>query len=130
MSTKPASDIAGAASDPVGGTTIVVGASSGLGRGIAAAMAQAGAPVVAVALTASGLEGIPNGGAAIRLEVADATDPTVAADFLDRYEPGVVILVADANPGPATAAGEGAFLTPRAGLEPATLRLTAGCSTN
>jgi len=44
MSTKPASDIAGAASDPVGGTTIVVGASSGLGRGIAAAMGSGRRP--------------------------------------------------------------------------------------
>ena len=36
-------------------TTIVVGASRGLGRGIAAALAGAGAPVVAVARAAAGL---------------------------------------------------------------------------
>jgi 5,10-methylene-tetrahydrofolate dehydrogenase/methenyl tetrahydrofolate cyclohydrolase len=42
-------------SDLSGRTTIVVGASRGLGRGIAAAFAEAGAPVVAVARTAGGV---------------------------------------------------------------------------
>ena len=36
-------------------TTIVVGASRGLGRGIATAFAEAGAPVIAVARTAAPL---------------------------------------------------------------------------
>jgi NAD(P)-dependent dehydrogenase (short-subunit alcohol dehydrogenase family) len=38
-------------SDLSGRTTVVVGASRGLGRGIAGAFAEAGAPVVAVART-------------------------------------------------------------------------------
>jgi NAD(P)-dependent dehydrogenase (short-subunit alcohol dehydrogenase family) len=81
--------------DLAGKTTIVVGASRGLGRGIATAFAEAGAPVVAVARTAAALAEL---GTTIQLEVADAGDATVAADLLDRYEPEVVILVAGAGP--------------------------------
>lgn len=78
-------------------TTIVVGASRGLGRGIATAFAEAGAPVVAVSRTAAAFPA-PAGGGAIRLEVADAGDATVAASLFDRYEPEVVVLVAGASP--------------------------------
>jgi NAD(P)-dependent dehydrogenase (short-subunit alcohol dehydrogenase family) len=75
-------------------TTMVVGASRGLGRGIATALAQAGASVIAVARTGS-----PEAGAAgIRPEIADAADPTVPGSLLDRHEPDVVILVAGATP--------------------------------
>jgi 3-oxoacyl-[acyl-carrier protein] reductase len=56
-------------------TTIVVGASRGLGHGIAMALAAAGAS-----------------------EVADAGEGTVAATLLDRYDPEAVILVAGASP--------------------------------
>jgi NAD(P)-dependent dehydrogenase (short-subunit alcohol dehydrogenase family) len=45
-------------SDLSGRTTVVVGASRGLGRGIAHAFAEAGAPVVAVARTGPALERI------------------------------------------------------------------------
>ena len=41
-------------------TTIVIGASRGLGRGIATAIAQTGAPVVAVARTRSALDELAN----------------------------------------------------------------------
>jgi NAD(P)-dependent dehydrogenase (short-subunit alcohol dehydrogenase family) len=75
-------------------TMMVVGASRGLGRGIATALAQAGAPVVAVARTGSP----GGGGAGIRPEMADAADPTVPGNLLDRHEPDVVILVAGAIP--------------------------------
>ena len=78
--------------DLTGRTTIVVGASRGLGRGIATALAGAGAPVVAVARTAS------TGAAGIRTEVADAGDPTVAGTLLDRHDPDAVVLVAGATP--------------------------------
>jgi 3-oxoacyl-[acyl-carrier protein] reductase len=81
-----------------GKTTIVVGASRGLGRGIATAFAEAGAPVIAVSRTATAFPEPAGGAGTIEPEVADAGDPTVAASLLDRYEPEVVILVAGASP--------------------------------
>ena len=78
-------------------TTMVVGASRGLGRGIATAFAEAGAPVIAVARTAAPPID-PAGGGGIQQEVADATDARVAASLLDRYEPEAIILVAGASP--------------------------------
>jgi NAD(P)-dependent dehydrogenase (short-subunit alcohol dehydrogenase family) len=85
-------------SDLLGGTTVVVGASRGLGRGIARAFAEAGAPVVAVARTGQALAELATTSANIRTEVADAADATVAGSLLDRYEPQAVILVAGASP--------------------------------
>ncbi|HUB05102.1 MAG TPA: SDR family oxidoreductase [Solirubrobacteraceae bacterium] len=79
-------------------TTIVVGASRGLGRGIAAAFAQTGAPVVTVARTRDATAAAASGPGAIQAEVADAADATVAAGLLDRYRPEVVVLVAGATP--------------------------------
>src|SRR3989440_4893710 len=81
-----------------GRTTVVVGASRGLGRGIAGAFAEAGAPVVAVARTGPALAELATTSANIRTEVADAADATVAWSLLDQYEPEVLILVAGANP--------------------------------
>ncbi len=80
------------------GTTIVVGASRGLGRGIATAFAEAGAPVVAVARTAAAFPEPADGAGTIEPVVADAGEGTVAASLIDRYEPEVVILVAGASP--------------------------------
>jgi NAD(P)-dependent dehydrogenase (short-subunit alcohol dehydrogenase family) len=85
-------------SDLSGRTTVVVGASRGLGRGIARAFAEAGAPVVAVARTGPALAELATTSANIRTEVADAADATVASRLLDQYEPEVLILVAGANP--------------------------------
>jgi NAD(P)-dependent dehydrogenase (short-subunit alcohol dehydrogenase family) len=79
-------------------TTIVVGASRGLGRGIATALADAGAPVVAVARTGPALAELAATSANIRTEVADAADPTAIGSLLDRHEPEAVILVAGATP--------------------------------
>ncbi len=70
-------------SDLSGRTTVVVGASRGLGRGIATAFAEAGAPVVAVARTGAALAELDEG---------------VAWNLLDQYDPEVLILVAGANP--------------------------------
>jgi len=81
-----------------GRTTLVVGASRGLGRGIAAAFAEAGAAVVAIARSGPALAELATTSANIRTEVADATDATAAGSLLDRYEPEVVILVAGAIP--------------------------------
>ena len=85
-------------SDLSGTTTIVVGASRGLGRGIATALAEAGAPVVAVARGAAALAELANGAGTIHPEVADAGDATVAGSLIDRHEPQAVILVAGASP--------------------------------
>jgi 3-oxoacyl-[acyl-carrier protein] reductase len=85
-------------SDLSGGTTIVVGASRGLGRGIAMALAEAGTPVVAVSRTAAAFPEPAGGAGHIRPEVADAGDPTVPHVLLDRHEPEAVILVAGAPP--------------------------------
>src|SRR6266480_5421073 len=79
-------------------TTIVVGASRGLGHGIATAFAAAGAPVVAVARTAAAFPEPANGAGTIQPEIADAGEATVAGSLLDRYEPQAVILVAGASP--------------------------------
>jgi NAD(P)-dependent dehydrogenase (short-subunit alcohol dehydrogenase family) len=88
----------GSASDLSDRTTIVVGASRGLGRGIATALATAGAPVIAVARTAALAAERGGGGGNIHPVVADATDARVPATLLDRHEPRVVILVAGASP--------------------------------
>jgi 3-oxoacyl-[acyl-carrier protein] reductase len=68
--------------DEMNETAIVVGASRGMGRGIATALAEAGANVLAVSRT----EGI------------DAADPTVAARLFDKHDPDLVVLVAGATP--------------------------------
>jgi NAD(P)-dependent dehydrogenase (short-subunit alcohol dehydrogenase family) len=85
-------------SDLSGRTTLVVGASRGLGRGIARSFAEAGAPVVAVARTGPALAELTAASANITTEVADAADETEARSLLYRYEPEVLILVAGANP--------------------------------
>jgi NAD(P)-dependent dehydrogenase (short-subunit alcohol dehydrogenase family) len=85
-------------SDLSGRTTVVVGASRGLGRGIAGAFAEASAPVVAVARSGPALGELAATSANIRIEVADATEETVAWGLLDQYHPQVLILVAGASP--------------------------------
>jgi NAD(P)-dependent dehydrogenase (short-subunit alcohol dehydrogenase family) len=77
---------------------MVVGASRGLGRGIATAFAEAGAPVIAVARSVAPLAELADGGGRIQPEIADAADPTVAGSLMDRYDPRAVILVAGASP--------------------------------
>lgn len=79
-------------------TSMVVGASRGLGRGIAAAFAAAGFPVVAVARTAQALRELAADTPGIEAEVADAADPTVPGALLDRHQPDTVIIVAGASP--------------------------------
>ena len=77
-----------------GKTTIVVGASRGLGHGIATAFAEAGAPVVAVSRTAASFPEQFT----VTPEIADARDPAVAVRVLERHDPEAVILVAGATP--------------------------------
>lgn len=70
---------------PSNETTLVVGASRGLGRGIAAALAAAGGSVIAVARTASALDELRDT-TPVKTEVADAGDPSVAGSLLDRHD--------------------------------------------
>jgi len=79
-------------------TTVIVGASRGLGRGIALGFAEAGAPVVVVARTGPVLAELSDISANIATEAADATDPAVACDLIDRYVPSILVVVAGANP--------------------------------
>ena len=84
--------------DLAGRTTVVVGASRGLGRGIACGFAEAGAAVIAVARTGPALAELAAAAANIRIEVADATDTAVASSLLDRHKPDVLVIVAGASP--------------------------------
>jgi len=68
-----------------GSTAIVTGASRGFGRGIAEALAAAGANVVGVSR---------NGGTI----TADAADPATARRIIDEYRPRAVVLCAGAAP--------------------------------
>jgi NAD(P)-dependent dehydrogenase (short-subunit alcohol dehydrogenase family) len=72
-------------------STVVVGGSRGLGRGIASAFASAGARVTAVARTPFT---IPS----VRAEIADAADPATATRILSAYEPDILVVVAGATP--------------------------------
>jgi NAD(P)-dependent dehydrogenase (short-subunit alcohol dehydrogenase family) len=81
-----------------GKTTIVVGASRGLGHGIATALAEAGANVVAVSRTPAAFPRTAKGSGSIQPEIADAADAPVAASLFDRYEPEAIVLVAGATP--------------------------------
>lgn len=79
-------------------TVLVVGASRGLGRGIAQAFGASGASVVAVARDASMLHELAATSPSIRPEIGDATDPVVAETLLGRYAPDILALVAGAPP--------------------------------
>ncbi|WP_367138202.1 SDR family NAD(P)-dependent oxidoreductase [Saccharothrix sp. HUAS TT1] len=83
-------------SDLSGSTTIVVGASRGLGHGIATAFAEAGASVVAVSRTEAKFAEPANG--RITAEVADAGEDGVARALIERHRPRTVVLVAGASP--------------------------------
>ena len=80
-----------------GRTAIVVGASRGLGRGIATAVAEAGAAVVAVSRSETDYPA-PAGGGSIKPEVANAREATLAPSLIDTYQPDAVIVVAGATP--------------------------------
>jgi NAD(P)-dependent dehydrogenase (short-subunit alcohol dehydrogenase family) len=79
-------------------STMVVGASRGLGRGVAAAFARAGTPVVAVARTTDALRGLAAATPGVQVEVADAADPSVPGTLLDRHHPNKLLVVAGASP--------------------------------
>ena len=84
--------------DLSGTSTLVVGASRGLGRGIATAFAEYGADVIAVARTAPALTELAATHPGLRTEIADATDEATAFRLIDQHEPTILILVAGATP--------------------------------
>jgi NAD(P)-dependent dehydrogenase (short-subunit alcohol dehydrogenase family) len=77
--------------------TVVVGASRGLGHGIAAAFAGI-SPVIAIARTEPALTELAANHPNVSAEVADATDPGVATRVLESHHPKNVVLVAGAVP--------------------------------
>jgi 3-oxoacyl-[acyl-carrier protein] reductase len=79
-------------------TSMVVGASRGLGRSIAMALAEAGGHVVTVSRTKAEFPEPAKSAGTIQTEVADAAESTVAARLIDSHEPGFIILVAGASP--------------------------------
>jgi NAD(P)-dependent dehydrogenase (short-subunit alcohol dehydrogenase family) len=82
-----------------GTSALVTGASRGLGRGIATALAKAGGSVVGIARNGPGLQelGMELGGTFTPV-VADAADPVAAGQLLDRYNPRLLVLNAGAAP--------------------------------
>ncbi|GAB3568709.1 SDR family oxidoreductase [Amycolatopsis endophytica] len=85
--------------DLTGTTALVTGASRGFGRGIAAALAEAGAHVVGVARDRDRLAALRDLlGDAFTPVVADAADPTIAGQLLDTHRPRTLVLNAGANP--------------------------------
>jgi NAD(P)-dependent dehydrogenase (short-subunit alcohol dehydrogenase family) len=90
----PGNEIAGA-------TALVTGASRGFGRSIATALSGAGARVVGVARDRGGLEELrAQLGGSFTAVAADAADPVVAGELIDKYHPGVLVLNAGATPLP------------------------------
>jgi 3-oxoacyl-[acyl-carrier protein] reductase len=81
-----------------GKTAIVVGASRGLGRGIAEAFLAAGASVVAVARDVKPLVDLAGANPRLHSIAADATDPIVAGQVLEQWRPDLLALVAGAAP--------------------------------
>ncbi|KKC05311.1 short-chain dehydrogenase [Mycobacterium nebraskense] len=82
-----------------GTTAIVTGASRGFGRAIAAALVEAGADVVGVARTRSGLEEVRDElGGGFMPVAADAADPATAQRLIDEYRPHTLVLSAGAAP--------------------------------
>lgn len=85
--------------DISGSTAIVTGASRGFGRGIATALAKAGARVVGVARDQAQLAEVHTLlGDGFTPVVADATDPVVAGRLVDAHEPTILVLNAGAAP--------------------------------
>jgi NAD(P)-dependent dehydrogenase (short-subunit alcohol dehydrogenase family) len=84
-----------------GTTAVVTGASRGFGRGIAVALAQAGARVVGVARDGTRLAELRDQlGGSFTPVVADAADPVAAGHLLDEYSPRTLVLNAGASPLP------------------------------
>ena len=84
-----------------GTTALVTGASRGFGRAIAVALSKHGAHVVGVARDPGRLEELHQQlGGTFTPVAADAADPVVAGQLLDKYSPRTLVLNAGAAPLP------------------------------
>jgi NAD(P)-dependent dehydrogenase (short-subunit alcohol dehydrogenase family) len=82
-----------------GSTALVTGASRGFGRGVATALAGAGANVVGVARDRAALEEVRAlVGDRFTPVAADAADPNVAGMLIDAYRPRLLVLAAGVPP--------------------------------
>jgi NAD(P)-dependent dehydrogenase (short-subunit alcohol dehydrogenase family) len=81
-----------------GKRAVVVGASRGLGRGIAESLSAAGASVLAIGRERTGLHELESAHPSIELAVADATDPNLAGNVIDSHNPDILALIAGASP--------------------------------
>jgi len=84
-----------------GTTALVTGASRGFGRAIATALSQAGANVVGVARDRARLHEVSAQlGDTFTPVAADASDPVVAGQLIDKHRPRTLVLNAGAAPLP------------------------------
>jgi NAD(P)-dependent dehydrogenase (short-subunit alcohol dehydrogenase family) len=79
-------------------TAVVVGASRGLGRGIAKALHTEGYRVVAVAPASDALDDLAAAHPDIEIEAADAANPNAGGRIIEKYRPDVLGLIAGARP--------------------------------
>jgi NAD(P)-dependent dehydrogenase (short-subunit alcohol dehydrogenase family) len=77
---------------------VVVGASRGLGRGIAEAISRSGASVFAIAREQAGLDELKAACPSVEVAVADAADPNLAGKVIDSNDPNILAVVAGASP--------------------------------
>ncbi|HTU94336.1 MAG TPA: SDR family oxidoreductase [Solirubrobacteraceae bacterium] len=77
---------------------IVVGASRGLGRGVAQSLSAAGASVLAIARGQAGLDDLRASDPAISVLAGDGADPELAARAFAAHAPDVLAVVAGASP--------------------------------
>lgn len=79
-------------------SAIVVGASRGLGRGVAQSLSVAGASVLAVARGQAELDELAAAHPSIAVLAADAREPSVAANAIAARDPDLLAVVAGASP--------------------------------
>jgi len=81
-----------------GKNAVVVGASRGLGRGVAESLSAAGASVLAIARDRTSLGELNAAHPSIDAKIADATDPAVAGEVIYAHDPDILAVVAGATP--------------------------------
>lgn len=76
---------------------LVIGGSRGIGRGMALALASAGAQTTVVARESQALHDLTSE-TSLAVVAGDATDPTLAGQLLDKFDPDIVVLSAGTVP--------------------------------